>query len=332
MVLSKQVVSIIIPVYNASQTLYECINSLHKQTYRPLELLFIDDCSTDHSQEVIQNISGQHSLEELSIKILHHEFNKGVAAARNTGLDNATGDYIYYVDADDKIDNDTIECLVKEAQEKDADIVGHDWFLTFNSNERYMKQPSVENPDDALKRMMCGRMKWNLWLYLVKRSLYEDNKIRFVEGWNMGEDMMVMMKLLSVANKMVMLHKPFYHYRQVNPEALTRTSQSEAHIFQVTNNIYELEQFLQLQEGKKYTKYIDILKLVIKWPLLITADKECYIQWRKWFPEANRYAFDNEVQSFRIRLLQYAAMKGQYWLIRLHYYGVIKLVYGVIYR
>lgn len=328
----KRVISVIVPVYNAASTLSTCLNSLSNQTYRALELLFVDDASTDGSLELLYDYADQCADAELNIKIIHHPVNRGVAAARNTALGQATGDYIYYVDADDSIEPDTLECLLKVIEETGAEIVGHEWHLAFGHNERYMRQPSIRTPEEALREMMCGRMRWNLWLFLVKRSLYKENNIHFVEGWNMGEDMMVMMKLLVCSHKIVMVHKPFYHYRQINTEALTRTSHSENHIVQVTNNIYEIERFMQLHKVTRVDGYMNMLKLIIKLPLLITVDMECYKKWRAWFPEVNEYAFNNKVQPLRIRLIQYAAWKRQDWVVKLYYYSFVKLIYGIIYR
>lgn len=147
-------------------------------------------------------------------------------------MERATGDYIYYVDADDSIEPDTLECLVNEAEEHGWDITGHEWYLTFESNERYMEQPAYTTPAKALRNMMCGIMRWNLWLFLVRRSLYVENKIRFIEGMNMGEDMMVMIKLFVCAKKVGIIHIPFYHYRQGNLSSLTK-NYSQKHIEQV---------------------------------------------------------------------------------------------------
>ena len=181
-------ISVIIPVYNASVTLPHCLESLHKQTYRNLELLFVDDCSTDESLYILTSYAEQFAEIDFTIRILQHERNRGVAAARNTALKCATGDYIYYVDADDSIEPHTLECLVNEINHKGLDIVGHEWYLTFNSNARYMKQPAYTTSVEALRKMMGGVMRWNLWLFLVRRSLYVENDIRFTEGLNMGED------------------------------------------------------------------------------------------------------------------------------------------------
>lgn len=174
--LQLMTISVIIPVYNASATLFHCLESLDRQTYRNLELLLVDDCSTDESLHILMSYVEQQSNPDFTIRILRHEENRGVAAARNTALERATGDYIYYVDADDSIEPDTLECLVNEAEEHGWDITGHEWYLTFESNERYMEQPAYTTPAKALRNMMCGIMRWNLWLFLVRRSLYVENK------------------------------------------------------------------------------------------------------------------------------------------------------------
>ncbi|NHQ79904.1 glycosyltransferase family 2 protein, partial [Elizabethkingia miricola] len=140
------------------------------------------------------------------------EENKGVAAARNTGLQNATGELIYFVDADDFIDERAIELLVKKQQENDADIVGCSWYLSFNQNKRRMNQPPFNNSLEAIQQMLHGKMRWNLWLFMVKRSLYEDYNIRFIPGVNMGEDLMVIMKLFVHANKVAFVNDALYHY------------------------------------------------------------------------------------------------------------------------
>ena len=287
-------ISVIIPVYNASVTLPHCLESLHKQTYRNLELLFVDDCSTDESLYILTSYAEQFAEIDFTIRILQHERNRGVAAARNTALKCATGDYIYYVDADDSIEPHTLECLVNEINHKGLDIVGHEWYLTFNSNARYMKQPAYTTSVEALRKMMGGVMRWNLWLFLVRRSLYVENDIRFTEGLNMGEDMMVMMKLFICAGKVGIVHRPFYHYRQSNPESLTKIY-SQEHIIQVANNVYEVEKYVNASAyADSLIEFIPFLKLNIKLPLLITDDKSHYEQWLECFPEANCYVMNLE--------------------------------------
>ncbi|WP_166332747.1 glycosyltransferase family 2 protein [Sphingobacterium chungjuense] len=326
-------VSIIIPFYNASETLLVCLQSICKLNYNNLELIFIDDCSIDNGAEVIQQfLTSWIDGKSKTAKLIKHNKNQGVAAARNTGLDNAIGDYIYYIDADDQVDPNTVNDAVSLAIQKDADIVGFNWYLAFDKNKRKMTQPAFTSPTDALERMMNGSMRWNLWLFLVKRSLYEDNQIRFIPGMNMGEDLMVMIKLFAVAKNVVHLDQYFYLYRQSNSESLTKTY-SEAHMLQVNNNVDQAVRFLSEKslsfDLKKYTAF---LKLNIKLPLLISDKTSQYLRWRSWFPEVNKYAGKNTNNSWRTRLLERWALSGKFWLIKLYYYTVIRVVYGIIYK
>lgn len=317
-------VSIIIPVYNASKYIVRCLESLRKQTYRNLELLFVDDSSTDDSMDKIKAFAEE--TKELEVKILRHERNRGVAAARNTALDAATGDYMYSLDADDYIDADTIEQMVKEAERTDAEVVGIEWMLTFEKNGRHMTQPDVKTGEEMFRKMCRGVMRWNLWLFLIRRSLIEDNKLRFTEGMNMGEDMMLMLKLSLLAKKVTIVHKPLYHY--VNVSTSVSKVWSDELIAQITQNVKEMER--SVPTG--YKNEIAFLKLNQKLPLLVSGKKTDYKIWHSWFPEANVWIIQNKDVPLRTRLLQIAASKHQFWYVRLYYYLIIRFVYGVIYK
>lgn len=330
-VCNKGLISIIIPVYNASECLNRCFDSIVRQTYRNLEVLFVDDCSSDDSEACIRLFMKRDEVSDLKVKCIHHECNKGVAAARNTGFDNAAGEYVYYLDADDYIEDNALELLYKEADKTGADIVGCEWFLSFNKNERHMTQPKVSSGEELFVKMARGVARWNLWLFMVKRSLYEENNIRFTEKMNMGEDMMVMMKLALYANKVNILNIPLYHYIQTNSDSLTR-SWSKGYMDQITANVNEVENFVKNNYGNRFDLEIGFLKLNIKLPLLISPSTEDYKKWMKWFPEANDCIMHNKDISLRTRLLQLFAFRHHYWLLKLYYYIIIRFVYGILYR
>lgn len=329
----KPLVSVIVPVYNASNTLHIAIESLIVQTYLKLELIFVNDYSEDNSLVLLETFQKDFSTDiDKLVKIISHEQNFGVAVARNTGLDNATGDYIYYLDADDRIDHNAIELIVEKALETQADIVGCNWFLTFEKNERKMNQPSFKTPWEAIQNILNGSMRWNLWLFMVRRSLYEDFQIRFIPGMNMGEDMMVMIKLFLKASKVTYLNKALYHYGQSNEQSLTRIY-SEAHIQEVTANVMEVERcLLKSSFADQLDDNLDFLKLNIKLPLLISDQVEQYRRWLNWFPEANNKVMANKSLSFRTRLIQWLTVKEQFWAIKLYYRMVIRFVYGKLYK
>src|SRR5690606_9614369 len=332
MTLTKPMVSIIIPIYNAEKSLDRSLDSLNNQTYDTLELIFINDASSDTSPVIIKDFIEGNRDKNFEIKVINHEQNKGVAAARNTGLDVAIGEYVYFLDADDWIEPDAIELMVKEAMSTDADIVGFNWWLSYKKNERNMKQPVFLNSILAIEWMMIGKMRWNLWLFLVKRDLYDVNSIRFIPGMDMGEDMAVMIKLFIYADKVTYLDKALYHYGQSNTESLTKVY-SDKHIEEATYNTKELEGFFLSNEfGGNFISLINYLKLNIKLPLLISNQSSQYNRWRSWFAELNHLATANKDVSLHIRLLQWAAVIMQDRVLKLNYYLLIKIMFDVIYK
>ena len=173
------------PVYNAASTLQRSLDSLMNQSFTDFELVCVNDASTDNSLEVIESYIPRASKRGISVHVVTHDKNKGVAAARNTGLDNAQGEFIYWLDSDDFIDADTLELFSQEAKSKGCDIVGCDWKLTFNGNERTVGQANPTNGEELIDFMMDGIMRWNLWLFMTRRSLIEEYNLRFISGCNM---------------------------------------------------------------------------------------------------------------------------------------------------
>lgn len=326
-------ISVIIPVYNAAKVIEKSFSSLLDQTYEFLEIIIINDCSSDGSlNEILKWKNELEKKEHIIVKIFSHERNQGVAVARNTGLDNATGEYIYYLDADDALECDSLRLLVEHAIENKCDIVGCNWILSFEKHHRKMNQKNFHTPWEGLEGMLTGKIRWNLWLFLVRRSLYENYNIRFIPNMDMGEDMLVMCKLFTCANNVDFLNKHLYYYNQLNSDSLTK-SYNNKHMSQVTENVSELELFLRDSVFASRVQYkLDILKLNIKLPLLISNKSANYEIWNDWFKESNKYILDKNHFNFRIRLVQWCAFKRFYWINKLYYNLLVKFVYGVVYK
>lgn len=324
-------VSVIVPIYNVEKYIRRCTESLMEQTMDDIEYIFIDDATPDNSMTVLTNMLEKYSARKDYIQIIHHPINKGLPAARNTGLKAATGEYIFHCDSDDYVEPDMLETLYVTAIKNNADIVWCDWFLTFGQNERYMKQPDYATPLDAIKAMLGGAMKYNVWNKLVKRELYHKNDIVFPEGYGMGEDM-TMILLFAFARKIKYIPQAFYHYVKTNTGAFTQ-NHSVKHLMDLQYNVSRIERSLSNKFGDALTKEIAFLKLETKFPLLIMGDSiEQYRQWSGLYPEANKYILQNTYISIRSRVLEWFAWKRQWWIIKLYYWAVIRLVYGVIYR
>ena len=329
---NNPLVTIIIPVYNAAGNLPVALNALHKQQYCHLEIVMVDDGSQDNSLMIMDQYLPKLEQREMIVKIIRHEYNQGVAQARNTGLENATGDFIYFLDADDWLEPDALESLLEAAISQQADIVGCNWFLAFKHNERQMNQPTFKTPWQAIDAMLRGTMRWNLWLFLVRRSLYMDNQIRFTTGMDMGEDLLIMMKLFVRAGRVTHVDRPLYHYVQTNEQSLTKAYANE-HFNQVTTNVKAVEcQLLDSPYASQLGNGLNYLKLNIKLPLLISDQEEQYRRWLNWFPEANGQVMENKALPFRTRMIQWLAVKEQFLGLKLYYRFVIKFVYGVIYK
>lgn len=324
-------VSIIVPVYNAEKTLPICLHSLTRQGLDGMEICFVDDCSQDKSFSLLTEFK-EKVQGSISIKILRHKTNRGVAAARNTGLSVVEGEYVSFVDADDYLEDFALRDWYAEAKYNDWDVAGCELMLRFNSSEKYIEQRSYEIPEQALRNLMYGLMKWNLWLYLIKRDIFRENSISCIEGLNMGEDLMVMMKVFMSSRRVGLIKKPFYHYNQVNVNSLTHVY-SDSHIKQVVGNVAEIEAFAaKSNHGELVLKNLPYLKLNVKLPLLMTSSYERHCRWRELYPEANVFIWKNKCLPFRIRLVQWAASKKWWFLVRLYYVLIYKIVYGVIYK
>lgn len=323
-------ISVIIPIYKVEEFIVRCVNSLMQQTMEEVEYIFVNDATPDDSMVLLQLALNNFPERKAQVHILNHEVNQGLPAARNTGLRVAMGEYIYHCDSDDYLEPDALETMYRAAKANDADIVWCDWFLSFEHNERYMKQPAYPTAYEALKGILNGRMKYNVWNKLVRRELYTLNDIWFPAGYGMGEDM-TMIRLFACAGQVAYVSRAFYHYVKLNREAFTNTM-SERHLSAVLHNTAETVSFLQKRYGSTLEGEIGTFKLTVKYPFLIGDDWSQYRLWKNCFPEANPFISRFRQLSLRSWLLQLAALHGHYWLLWLHYKLVYKLMYGIIYK
>ena len=324
-------VSVIIPVYNVSAFISCNVRSLLSQTLQEVEFIFVDDASPDDSMDILYDNLENFPQRKDNVKVIRHDVNKGLPAARNTGLALAQGEYVYHCDSDDWIEPEMLERLYDAAKAADADIAYCDFFLSFENRERYMSNPRYETADYLLKKgFLGGTMKYNVWNKIVRRSLYVDNGIIFPEGHSMGEDM-TMIQLAALADKVAYVPHAFYHYVKLNESAFSN-SYTQKKLDDIRYNVDRTVSFLKGKFGESLEKEISLFKLSIKLPFLMTGDKDMFKLWEKWYPEADKYVCSNKEQPFRTRLLQWMASKGQWWYVRLYYKLVCNFIYGVIYR
>ena len=328
---NKPLVSVIIPMYNVEAVLDTCLDNLLQQTYRPLEVLMLNDASTDHTAERIEEAIPRLEAAGLSVKVYHAPQNGGVAVMRNKGLDLAEGEYIYSYDADDYMEAKLIECLVAKAEEEGGDMVTCDWFLRYESNDRRMQQPKVDTGIQLFEQLCYGTMKWNVWLFLVRRSLFEgDTPLRYTPQDNMGEDMMMTSMLSLRAGRVATVSEALYYYVKTNSGAQTANYQ-DAHWTQVARNLSSLEQYIRSYYPAQKS-LLNFLKLNLKLPLLISSSSKDYERWQSWYPEANAYVMQNPYLPIRTKLIQKAASLGLWRLVSLYNRVVMQWLYALLYK
>lgn len=315
-------VSVIIPIYKVEAFIERCATTLMEQTLREVEYIFVDDATPDRSIQILKEVVARYPNRKEQVRIVHHAENKGLPAARNTGLALATGEYIFHCDSDDYVELTMLEEMYNTAKAQDADIVWCDWYLTFAENEWYMKQPSFETPMEALKAMLSGGMKYNVWNKLVRRSLYTDNDIQFPAGYGMGEDMTMMM-LFAHAKKVTYIPQAYYHYIKTNTNAFSQTY-SDKHLVELKHNVQRIIDYMQNVYGEALEKELNFFKLDVKFPFLIAGQ---YKRWDEWYPEANKYILKNKTVSTRTRYIQWLASKRQYWVVGLYSWVLNNLVH-----
>lgn len=326
----KYKVSVIVPIYGVVNFIARCVESLMEQTLQEVEYIFVNDATPDGSMKVLREVLSRYPHRSQSVKIVEHEANKGLPAARNTGLKYAQGEYIFHCDSDDFVEKDMLETLYTMAITQEADIVWSDWFLSFEQNERYMKQHDCATANDALKAILSGTMKYNVWNKLVKRSLYTENNIVFPAGHGMGEDM-TMIRLFVCAKRVAYCPQAFYHYVKMNTGAMT-AAYSEKHLSDLRYNVEQTIDFIHRKCGNEWDEYIEFFKLNVKLPFLITDRFSMYRLWSEWYTESNQYINRNKSICLRTRMLQIMAAKKQYWVVWLYYKLVQQLVGSFILR
>lgn len=318
------------PVFNAETTLPATLRSLAAQTFCDFDVVFVDDGSTDRTPEILQDFAADSGI----LCWIVRQENRGVAAARNQGLAAATGDYVGFVDADDRLEPDAFEKASRVLTSADwvTDIVGWDWTLGFEKNGRYMRQADYTTPLQALQNLMGGTMRWNLWLFLVRRDLIVRHGIRFIDGANMGEDMQFMIKAFCAAKAVIQLHEALYRYNALSSSSISRQFSEDRRTEISINLEAAVSAIRRSRYAERLEPAVNDLKLFLKLPLLIGTNRSQYETWYRWFPEANSHATANKSLPRRTRLLQGMAARRCWTGVRLYYLLVYKVVYGLIYR
>lgn len=249
--------SIVVPVYNVEDFLEKCVNSILKQKYKDYELVLVDDGSTDKSGAICDRIVLENK-DKVNIKVVHQE-NKGLGGARNTGIEVATGEYLFFIDSDDTIVDGTLQILSEYIEDNDVDIVTFDIVkVDENSNELYtilgfLYECVVSTPEENKQLILTEHSACNK---VIRKSLFIENDVRFPERlW--FEDLATIFKLFPYA-KMGYINKAFYVYLE-RTGSIMNNAKCDKNIDMVTAMNSTLSFY---REKGLFEKYYDELEYV----------------------------------------------------------------------
>ena len=251
-------VSILVPIYNVEKYLAECLDSILNQTLDNIEIICINDGSTDSSLEILQ----EYSRKDNRIKIINKE-NSGYGASMNIGLDAASGEYIGIVEPDDFVKKTMFENLYNLAKNYDAEIVKSD-FLQYTTSNKHTRKSGIISKKYADKPLNIFtypdllKMPPSIWSAIYKRELITKNNIRFLETPGASyQDTSFAFITLSLGEKIVLTDKAFLYYRQDNENSSVNSKEK---VFLVCGEYDKITDFLN--KNTKIKKAVNTQKLI----------------------------------------------------------------------
>lgn len=233
-------VSIIVPIYNAENYLDKCIESLLNQTKKEIEIILINDGSTDNSEKIIK------SYKDKRIKYFKNE-NQGIGKTRNFGIEKATGKYLMFVDSDDYIDKNMAKLMFDKAFSNSLDMVVCDYYKVINNENIEEKLPSFKPTTLKNSPNLLYDINLSPWNKIYKTSLIKDNNIRFVENLKY-EDAPFVIEALDIANKIGKVNKCLnYYVIHGNSETTVR----DKRVYDILKIIDRIRKYFK---GKDYIK------------------------------------------------------------------------------
>lgn len=275
-------ISILIPVYNVEKYIADCTKSVMAQTYTgKMECIIVDDCSTDNSITIAEMLIAEYQG-PITFHILHHENNRGLAAARNTAVEAAQGDFIVHIDSDDWVEPTMIEELVAKQLETNADIVSCNAIAHYPRGEEILEEPNYASKDEMMRSLLQLTLDHVIWRRLIRTTLYKGNDIQAVEGVNIGEDHYTLPRLLFYAKSFAKCDEALYHYNCLNASSYIQSVKQSFNYPRYKSDVSSINILIDFF-SKNDKNYLDLLYAIKAhyiyhhfFGVLKIGDKEAY--------------------------------------------------------
>ncbi len=278
----KNLISIIIPVYNVSKYLPQCLDSVINQTYENIEIIIVNDGSTDNSLEICEKYRSQDSR----IKIIDKK-NEGLSSARNAGIKAASCEWISFVDSDDYIDLNTYEIALNTALEKNAKLV--QWNLIHFTETKTI--PEVNSINEGFVDLTeNNELSWifnTVYTKLIHRDLFDKFESPFVDGLTIVEDLCFSYRLFNRAGKFYYLDKNFYHYR-IREDSIMH-SMGEVALDNAVTELKKLENEIKVSKKQMLINSMRLRKIEVRNNYIHSLTVPNPKKFRKNFKETNPY-------------------------------------------
>lgn len=204
-------VSVVVPIYNVERYLAKCLDSLLNQRYENLEILMVDDCSKDSSCEIARQYAQEHPGK---CKLIQRKENGGLSAARNTGLEHASGDWVAFLDSDDWVTEDYISAMHETAVQDGADIVMSSLYYYYPDGKTVEFCPFMGLTTEDSHKLKVALCKPYANTRLYRRAFLEENRFSFPTNIRRSEDIAAIVPLLTKTKKISIVDRPMYYYLQ----------------------------------------------------------------------------------------------------------------------
>lgn len=281
-------ISVIIPVYNAGENLIKCLESVTNQTFKDFEVICINDCSKDNSLEILKEFAKNDGR----IKVVNNSKNLGAALTRNVGINMAQGEYIYFLDADDYIDEKYLECMKDKIEQEKCDIVLN-LSITNETNGAAVlyKHPSMPqiNPNGEYldKIITIHDAPCFIWARIYRKSFLNNNNLRFLDTH--ADDVVFNAITTMYTDKTFIFYNEKYHY-VIHKNSMT--GQTEASNTKDLNHI--AAHSLIYDYLKEHDKLYDKLKLFRVYPFMKVDTEEKFDFYKKFFEKIEENFKKNE--------------------------------------
>lgn len=309
-------ISVIVPIYNVERYIEKCIHSLFSQTFDEVEYIFVNDCTPDKSIEIIKEVLELYPNRRNSVKIINHEVNKGLPAARATGLKHAEGDFVIHSDSDDWMEPVLLEKMYNTAISQNSDCVYCDFYFVKKTGvERYFAPKTTDNKIKIINNWV--NTKWTvIWNILAKRTIYNEYNVKFPVGIRYCEDFYVGIQLLCYSNKIVHIAEALHNYNMLNQSSILHTDAKDimnsdaAKVYEEVLDILVEKKMFDLYGESVSWRFLDGMQYCV-------LEKQYFRKFKTLHPETHRHILSCPFLNIKVKMMMWCLDKNWDFIVKI---------------